>query len=169
MPASGAGLDLELYGLRIAYSIDFGVEGREETLVMILFMLRCSKDHEFEAWFRDGEAYAAQHEAGEISCPLCGDTAVEKAVMSPRLGRSREVTPATAIAQMRAALFELRHQIETRCDYVGPRFAEEARRIHYGETDPRGIYGEATDTESRELADEGIKFGQIPWIPPTDS
>jgi hypothetical protein len=136
---------------------------------MILFTLRCSKDHEFEAWFRDGEAYAAQHEAGEISCPLCGDTAVEKAVMAPRLGRSREVTPAAAIAQMRTALVEMRRQIETHCDYVGPRFAEEARRIHYGEADPRGIYGEATDAESRELADEGVKFGQIPWIPPTDS
>ena len=88
--------------------------------------------------------------------------------MAPRLARTREVTPAAALAQMRTALVEMRRQIETHCDYVGPRFAEEARRIHYGETDPHGIYGEATDTELRELADEGIKFGQIPWVPPTD-
>jgi hypothetical protein len=63
----------------------------------------------------------------------------------------------------------MRRRIETHCDYVGGHFAEEARRIHYGETEPRGIYGEANDTESRELADEGISFGQIPWLPPSDS
>jgi len=136
---------------------------------MILFTLRCANDHEFEAWFRDGERFEVQHAAGEIACPHCGDTAVEKAVMAPRLGRPREAMPPTALfAQMRKVLVEMRRQIETHCDYVGRQFAEEARRIHYGESDPRGIYGEATDTESRELADEGIKFGQIPWIPPAD-
>jgi len=61
-------------------------------------------------------------------------------------------------------LLALRRQVETNCDYVGERFAEEARRIHYGETDPHGIYGEASEDESRELADEGIEFGRIPWI-----
>jgi hypothetical protein len=61
-------------------------------------------------------------------------------------------------------LFALRHQVEKNCDYVGERFAEEARRIHYGEADPHGIYGEASEDESRELADEGIEFGRIPWI-----
>lgn len=136
---------------------------------MILFTLRCAAGHEFEAWFRDGDGFEAQHAASEIACPLCGETTVEKAVMAPRLARSREMMPsATALAQMRKTLAEMRRQIETHCDYVGPRFAEEARRIHYGEADPHGIYGEATDSESRELADEGIKFGQIPWVPPTD-
>ncbi len=72
-------------------------------------------------------------------------------------------------AQLRAALVELRRQVETNCDYVGERFAEEARRIHYGEVDPHGIYGEASAEESRELADEGIQFGRIPWVPPTDA
>jgi hypothetical protein len=136
---------------------------------MILFTLRCANNHEFEAWFRDGDGFEAQHAAGEIACPHCGDTSVEKAVMAPRLGRSRAAPPPEAVlAQMRKTLTEMRRQIENHCDYVGPRFAEEARRIHYGETDPHGIYGEATDTESREMADEGIKFGQLPWIPPTD-
>ena len=77
--------------------------------------------------------------------------------------------PAISPAQFRAALVEMRRQVETNCDYVGNRFAEEARRIHYGEIDPHGIYGEATDEESRELDDEGIKFGRIPWVPTTDS
>ena len=89
--------------------------------------------------------------------------------MAPRLGRSRETPPPISPAQFRAALLEMRRQVETHCDYVGERFAEEARRIHYGEIDPHGIYGEASEEESRELADEGISFGRIPWIPQTDS
>jgi hypothetical protein len=136
---------------------------------MIVFTVRCARSHEFEGWFRDGEAFETQRQAREILCPQCGDTEVEKAVMAPRLGRSREASPAVSPAQMRAALTELRRQVETNCDYVGPRFAEEARRIHYGEADPRGIYGEATSEESRELADEGIKVGRVPWITPTDA
>jgi hypothetical protein len=135
---------------------------------MILFALRCAHGHEFEGWFRDSSGFEAQQNAAEIACPHCGDTSVEKAVMAPRLGRSREAAPAVPLAEMRKVLTHLRRQIETHCDYVGGRFAEEARRIHYGETDPHGIYGEASNEESRDLADEGISFGQIPWIPYTD-
>jgi hypothetical protein len=135
---------------------------------MILFAVHCANGHEFEAWFRDNEGFETQRAGGEIACPMCGDTAIEKAVMAPRLARTRDAAPPAALAEMRKALTEMRRQIETHCDYVGPRFAEEARRIHYGEIDARGIYGEASDAESRALADEGIKFGQIPWIPPTD-
>jgi len=134
---------------------------------MILFRLRCTHGHEFEAWFRDGDWFEAQQKAGEIACPDCSDTLVEKAVMAPRLGRSRETTmPAMSPTQLRAALIMMRRQIESNCDYVGNRFAEEARRIHSGEADAHGIYGEATEDESRELADEGISFGRIPWISP---
>jgi hypothetical protein len=136
---------------------------------MIRFSLRCASGHEFEAWFRNGEVYDAQQAADEIVCPECGDVHVEKALMAPRIGRSREVSPQITPAQMRAALVELRRQVESHCDYVGPQFAEEARRIHYGESDPRGIYGEATKEESRALADEGIKVGQIPWVQSTDA
>src|SRR5437660_11563040 len=131
---------------------------------MILFSLRCASGHEFEAWFRDGDGFEAQLKAGEITCPHCGDAQVEKAMMAPRIGRSREKTPAPSPAQMRAALVELRRQVEANCDYVGERFAGEARRIHYGEADPHAIYGEASTEESRALADEGIEFGRIPWI-----
>jgi hypothetical protein len=135
---------------------------------MILFALRCPAGHEFEGWFRDGDAFAAQQQAGEIACPECGDDRVEKAVMAPAIGRARNQPPISP-AQMRRALVELRRQVEGNCDYVGPRFAEEARKIHYGEVDARGIYGEATAKESRELKDEGIQFGQIPWIAPGDA
>jgi hypothetical protein len=132
---------------------------------MILFTLRCASGHEFEAWFRDGEGFEAQHQAGEIGCPQCGDTSVDKALMAPHIGRSRQAaSPTVSPEHMKAVLTELRQQVEKHCDYVGERFAEEARRIHYGETDPRGIYGEASLEQSRELADEGIRFGRIPWV-----
>lgn len=136
---------------------------------MIRFALRCASGHEFEGWFRDGDAFETQQKAGEIACPECGDGQIEKAVMAPNIGRSHGKGPPITPAQMRAALMELRRQVETHCDYVGERFAEEARKIHYGEADPHGIYGEATAEESRELAEEGISFGRIPWIAPSDA
>src|SRR6266478_3844952 len=89
---------------------------------MILFTLRCASGHEFEGWFRDGDGFEAQQKAGEIACPLCGDAQVEKAVMAPRIGRSRNKTPAISPAQMRAALVELRRQVEFYCDSVGEGF-----------------------------------------------
>jgi len=133
---------------------------------MILFALRCAHGHEFEGWFRDGDAFEAQCQAGDIACPECGDNSVDKALMAPRLARSRETKPPLSPAQMKAALLALRRQVETHCDYVGERFADEARRIHKGEAEPHGIYGEATAEESRDLADEGIDFGRIPWVAP---
>jgi hypothetical protein len=135
---------------------------------MILFTLRCAEGHQFEGWFRDGDGFEAQQNAGEIACPECGDNRVEKAVMAPAIGRARNRMPLSP-AQMRQALVALRRQVESHCDYVGPRFAEEARKMHYGEADPHGIYGEATPEESRGLKDEGIQFGQIPWIAPSDA
>jgi hypothetical protein len=136
---------------------------------MIRFSLRCGSGHEFEAWFRSGDGFEAQRQAGEITCPECGDTQVDKALMAPNITRSRPKGPPMTPAQFRAALVELRRQVESNCDYVGERFAEEARKIHYGEVDPHGIYGEATPEESRELAEEGIVFGRIPWVPTTDA
>jgi len=127
---------------------------------MIRFSLRCKSDHEFEGWFRDNDGFEAQQQAGEIACPECGDTEIEKALMAPAISRGRGKAPAPTPAQMKAMLLAMRRQVETNCDYVGERFAEEARRIHYGETDPHGIYGEASEDESRELADEGIEFGR---------
>ena len=131
---------------------------------MIRFSLRCSSGHEFEGWFRDNERFEAQQSGGEIACPECADTAIEKALMAPAISRGRSKPPAMTGAQMKAMLLALRRQVESNCDYVGERFAEEARRIHYGEAEPHGIYGEASEDESRELADEGIEFGRIPWV-----
>ena len=136
---------------------------------MMLFKLRCAAGHEFEAWFRDNAAYDRQHGRGQIVCPDCGDDAVEKAVMAPRVARTRQDKAPPSPAEMRRALQELRKQVETHCDYVGPRFAEEARRMHNGEATARGIYGEATPTESKSLAEDGIEVASIPWVPLTDA
>lgn len=136
---------------------------------MMLFKLRCATGHEFEAWFRDNAAYDRQHARGLIACPECGDDAVEKAVMAPRLARTRKDKAPPTPAEMRRALQELRKQVETNCDYVGPRFAEEARRIHKGESTSRGIYGEATPTELEKLAEDGIEVASIPWVPLSDA
>lgn len=157
---------------------------------MILYDLRCAQDHLFEAWFRDSAAYDAQAGAGVIACPLCGDTDVTKAPMAPRLAtrssrEEREAEPAAPpkhvsppvpderlgalMTEARRVLGKLREHVESNCDYVGDKFAEEARKIHYGETDPRGIYGEASPDQARELAEEGIEIARIPWLPRQDS
>lgn len=156
---------------------------------MILFELKCTSDHRFEVWFRDGAAYEAQAAAGSIACPLCGDARVTKAPMAPRIAKGRKdpaetkvVAPAAAPAAVETdskalalqaevlrQLGELRRTVEENCDYVGDCFAEEARRIHYGETDARGIYGEVSPDEVTELKDEGVAIHRIPWLPRTDS
>lgn len=137
---------------------------------MILFKLKCSAAHEFEAWFRDGATYERQAGRGLISCPDCGDTAIEKAPMAPRLGRStaREIVSPSP-EQVRRMLQELRRRVESHCDYVGDRFAEEARRIHSGQAEARGIYGEATEQDAQALADEDIEVARIPWVPVGDA
>ena len=135
---------------------------------MILFELRCAHDHNFEVWFRDGAAYDAQVAAGEVVCPLCGDIRVVKAPMAPRLasGRGDVLDARQAAHDLRRKLGELRREVEKSCDYVGDSFAEEARRIHYGETPARAIYGEASAGEARELEDEGVAVRRIPWVAP---
>ncbi len=138
---------------------------------MILFKLRCGAEHEFDAWFRDGAAYERQAARGQVVCPTCGDTAVVKAPMAPRVARA-DNSPSQeqpSPEQMRQMLQQVRRHVEATCDYVGDRFAEEARRIHRGEAEARGIYGETNDAESRALDDEGIEVARIPWVPINDA
>ena len=130
---------------------------------MILFELRCSSGHGFEGWFKDSTAFEGQVAAGELSCPICGDREVNKALMAPAV-RSGARAEATRAALMLQSLKALRSEVERRCEHVGPRFAEEARKIHYGESEKRGIYGEASDDQAKELQDEGIEVARIPWI-----
>jgi hypothetical protein len=149
---------------------------------MIVYELRCTTGHGFEAWFRNSEAYDQQHAAHQITCPICGVEDVSKAPMAPRIGRSksesREQMPANPQPdqinheQMRmvmSKIAELNQHIASTCDYVGNAFPEEARKIHYGETEHREIYGEASPLEAAELREEGIAVAAVPWIRRNDS
>jgi hypothetical protein len=139
---------------------------------MILFKLRCAAAHEFEGWFRDGATYERQAARALIACPECGDTAIEKAPMAPRLARpagSAEKVAPPSPEQLRQMLRALRCSVEKSCEYVGERFAEEARRIHNGESKARGIYGEASEADADALNDDGIEVARIPWIPSSDA
>jgi hypothetical protein len=135
---------------------------------MISFDLRCNKDHVFEAWFQDGASFDEQRKGGKVACPACGSKKVEKALMAPSLGHG---TKKVAIEDERkktvavlSALEDLRRKVEENCDNVGDKFAEEARKIHYGEVDARDIYGQTTTDEAEALREEGVEFGEIPWI-----
>lgn len=137
---------------------------------MILFKLRCSSGHEFEAWFRDGATFERQASRGLITCAACGGNDIVKAPMAPRVGRGAARADATPSPEhLRRMLRELRRNVETHCDDVGNRFAEEARRIERGDAVARGIYGDATDEEARALAEEGIEVARIPWLPLNDA
>jgi len=134
---------------------------------MILFDLRCAKGHDFDAWFRDGATFDQQAEAGAISCAICGDTEVSKALMTPAVasGPRRDERDAAKVLK---ALREMQRHIQRNFDHVGRRFPEEARKIHYGEAEKRNIYGEATRDEAKELVDEGVEVSAVPWLPPHD-
>ncbi len=135
---------------------------------MILYSLRCGKDHQFEGWFRDAAGYDAQAATGEIECPTCGDTGIAKAPMAPQISAPRQPAAPSPV-EIRRKLTQIRRHVEQNCEHVGDRFAEEARKIHYGEVAERNIYGEAKEEEARELRDEGVEFHRIPWLGRRDS
>lgn len=128
---------------------------------MILFHLLCGHEHEFEGWFRNGAAFDEQLAAGELVCPMCSDRSVRKAPMAPGVitGEGRAKREADAL---RDSLVALRRVVEENCDYVGERFPEEARRIHYGEAEERPIYGQTSLDEARALCAEGVDVMLIP-------
>ena len=155
---------------------------------MIHYDLRCGAGHDFDSWFKDSEAFAAQSKAGFVECPVCGSKDVSKRLMAPAIpkkgsNRAKEAPPqppAPAVAeappappppipaQMVAFLQRVRSEIEKRADYVGRDFAEEARKIHRGESERSAIYGEASDADAEALREEGIEVARIPWVPRAD-
>jgi hypothetical protein len=156
---------------------------------MIHYDLRCSQEHGFDGWFKDSTAYEKLAKRGLVECPHCGDTKVERALMRPAVATRRAAlpapeaspaaarqpvpTPATVAGgplpdHMRAMLQRMRSEVENHCDYVGPQFADEARKMHRGESDKRGIYGETSPEQAEALADEGIEVSRIPWVPRAD-
>ena len=139
---------------------------------MIIFDLRCAPNgHVFEAWFGSGEDYEAQKARGLVSCPLCGSGDVEKAPMAPAVGAKgnrADGQPPARVKALLGQLAEAQKEMLKQSEHVGPRFADEARAIHLGETEARAIHGQATPEQADELRDEGIPVSPLPFpvIPP---
>lgn len=155
---------------------------------MIKFSLQCSNGHRFDGWFSSGESCEQQLDRALVACTDCGDTAVAKALMAPRIvGSPKKATtrapdeapasvpepasdestsdasPMAVAGRMREALHEMRRFVEKNSEHVGDRFADEARKIHKGEAEERNIHGNTTPDEARKLEEEGVPFGTIPW------
>jgi hypothetical protein len=160
---------------------------------MIRYNLVCAKGHEFESWFANSAAYDKQARRGLLECPNCGSSKVEKALMTPRLARTRksdvaipappeavavpevaaaavpEPAPVAVISpqerELRTKLKELRDHLVANAENVGQRFPEEARKMHYGEKKHRSIYGSASPDDAKALHEEGIEFAPLPVLP----
>jgi hypothetical protein len=148
---------------------------------VIRYALTCNKRHGFETWFKSSKAYDDQLARGLLVCPECGSANVEKAMMAPtvakrrrhergaRAGAGEDKSPVALLSEpereLRSKLKELRDQLIKNADYVGPQFAEEARKMHYGEIEHRSIYGEASPEEAASLLDDGIEFHPLPYLP----
>ncbi len=137
---------------------------------MIRFSLRCDRNHVFDAWFRNNVDFETQAKKRLVECPHCGSSTVAKALMAPSVstGRKREqIALAMGEEQKRVLtqLKELAEKVKREADDVGDKFAEEARKIHFGEAEARGIYGQATPDEARALIEDGVEFMPIPIFP----
>ena len=136
---------------------------------MIKYALICSLEHVFDVWFSKSSDYEEQLAAGYLSCPHCGDMNIEKAIMAPNVSTSRKKSEiaakqAASLAMVNAAAEKIKNEIEKNCDYVGDKFADEARAIHYGEKPERGIYGQASADEAAALKDEGVMVAPLPEV-----
>ena len=130
---------------------------------MIRYDLKCAKGHAFDSWFGSSTDFDKLKASGMVSCAICGDVSVEKAVMAPRVSTADErplSKPASPAEQM---VKELRRQIEANADNVGKNFASEARKMHDGETPERPIYGEAKLEEAKSLIEDGVPVTPLPW------
>ena len=154
---------------------------------MIRYSLACERGHAFDSWFANSSAYDKQSKRGLVTCPVCGSTKVEKAIMAPSIRRGKgkasaepaapappaegESAPAPVAVlsenerELRSKLKELREHLVKSADYVGAKFPEEARRMHYGEIEHRSIYGEASLDDAKALHEEGVEFHPLPRLP----
>jgi hypothetical protein len=154
---------------------------------VIRYCLTCDQGHRFESWFDSSDAYDKLQQRKLVECPECGSSNTKKALMTPQIntGSDREkaapemdqaepdtqiaAAPDPRLAQMQSDVLDvarqIRNHIRDNADYVGNEFAEEARRIHYDESEDRGIYGEATRDELHDLTEEGIEVLPLPVLP----
>lgn len=146
---------------------------------MIRYALKCGEDHSFESWFKSADAFEALKSAGMVTCPDCGSDRVEKTLMAPGVQSSRKkggalapmpAAPEGALTnapdpKLAEAIQTLRDHVEKNSDYVGTKFAEEARAMHEGDTPHRPIYGEAKAEEAKKLIEDGVPAMPLPFIP----
>jgi hypothetical protein len=146
---------------------------------MIKYALACDQAHPFESWFPSSDAYEAQLKRGFVTCPFCHSAKVEKQIMAPAVSRtekaavapqpSPEVQPVAMLSEkerkIRAMLRVMREHVTKNAENVGERFADEARKMHYGEAETRSIFGEANPSEARALIEEGIEVHPLPIVP----
>ena len=156
---------------------------------MIRYALACENGHTFESWFASSAAYDKQVKRSLVTCPICNSAKVEKAIMAPRLSGTKkhgdDAVAASAPEQptpvpeapapvammspqeheLRKKLTEIREHLTKNADYVGRKFPEEARKMHYGDIEHRSIYGEASPDQAKELHEEGIEFHPLPVLP----
>jgi hypothetical protein len=147
---------------------------------MIRYTLTCTSGHSFDSWFQNAAAFGTLQASGQLACPVCGETKVDKALMAPAVVPGRAVTDASLPAapltppkpalnepqsELEAAIAALRRQIEENSDYVGLNFAAEARRMHDGDAPSRAIHGEAKPDEARKLMEDGIPVAPLPFLP----
>ena len=137
---------------------------------MIHYALVCTKGHEFDGWFSSSAGFEEQVAVGDVRCPVCNSKKVRRALMAPAIARggapkATNDAQAEAMERVSQIMTALRRHVEENFDYVGDDFAEEARRIHYGETEHRDIYGETTPDEARALIEEGVEVAPLPVVP----
>ncbi|MCT8971480.1 DUF1178 family protein [Microbaculum marinisediminis] len=144
---------------------------------MIRYSLTCEQDHAFEGWFKDSASFDKQVKAKAVACPACGSTTVSKALMAPAVTGTKKkgaqapaeavpvATPDPRHAELIDTLRQLKKHVVENSEYVGERFAEEARKIHYEEADKRSIYGEASLEDAKSLIDEGVELHPLPILP----
>ena len=136
---------------------------------MIKYALICDNDHEFESWFQNSQTFDDQLASGNLVCPHCASSKVSKSIMAPNLGKksntSGTLTDQNKSAEITQMMSRMREHVENNFDYVGEKFASEARAMHYGDSEERDIYGESSLQEAKELVEEGIPVTPIPGVP----
>ncbi|MDD7969684.1 DUF1178 family protein [Roseinatronobacter alkalisoli] len=141
---------------------------------MIKFSLRCAQGHGFESWFQSGAAFDSLKGRNLVTCPVCGGTEVEKALMAPAVAQGQQSarehadtppTPSSHSPEMAARLRELRAHVEAHSEYVGEDFPTQARAMYLGDIPDRPIYGEAHPSEAKALIDDGVPVLPLPFTP----
>lgn len=133
---------------------------------MIRYTLICDQDHQFESWFQSSEAFEALAASGHLACAICGSSDVTRALMAPSVpSKSNRADLSAPMSAAETSLEKVRKEVEDNSEYVGPSFAQEARKMHDGDAPERAIYGEAKLDEAKKLIEDGVPVLPLPFMP----